>query len=1117
MRAHLTLILLCFLAFSNVGRASHIMGGEITWNCLGSGQYEFDLVLYRDCNGLDIVDPFLDLEVWGHPTITSIQCDLVGSIDLSPNCTQVNPAYPELDCGVGTGGGNGPGAVQKYTYRSAPVTLTGTPPAGGWAFTYDSFSRNWGLSNIDLPMNYGITLSAYMFALPNGASANPCSDSSPQFAQDPYMLVCNGTNVSYDANAFDPDNDSLAFSWGIPLDHFPSGSFDPPTNPAPVPFVAGYAYDNPTPDTNFDPGNIPASMDPQTGNITFLSNNNGNYGIVQKIDSYRDGQLISTIHREFQMIIIDCINYNNNPPVITPVFDGGTSFDTTIFAGDLINFDIIIEDLELLQDGTPQTVTLNPTGNYFGTNLIDPMNGCDYTPCATLDQAPIISGVQGVTAVFNWQTSCDHLLDANGVQQASQTYTFVLNAEDDYCTVPGRTYETIRITLLNQAVVQPVDLHCVDVLPNGDVTLSWTQTTDPGTSFVEYQVWSIQDGYIASVPGITTETFTVVGANCDVASKDYFIQTRFGCGGNNLSPSDTLSSIFLDINDLGDGRLHLTWNSMANPQNAGDANMEEVWREYPAGTWTMRGTVPFGTNEFVDTVDVCSDFLTYEIRIPNAAGCTSTSNDPGGLYQDIINPYIPVMYWVTVDTVTGNVTMCWEQNAALDTYGYEIYGLVNGFWIPIDTVWGIGTTCYTTSIHNADIHPESYRITAFDSCYTTAVPPTFQTSALSTAHTTVHGLTQYDICAKDITLNWTAYNGWTDGVDHYDVIVSIGGSPFDVIATVDGNTFQYNHTNQNYDLNYCYYIRAVGVNDSISYSNRFCQFTDRPSEANWHYLASASYNLGNEVEVLTYTDGAASVNSYEVEVMGPFDSVFDLAEILQPTGSNWIQYNDFNVQPDAGSYAYKVSIIDSCGNVGFVSNVARTVFLEVETDHTAMQNVLSWTSYVGFDGSILQYNIYRGEDGIFPATPIATTIPGVRSYVDDVSDQMDSEGQFCYRVEAVEETNSYGFEETAFSNTVCATIEPLVYIPNAFIINGENPVFKPVISLYEFDSYQLDIFDRWGRVIFTTDNADAGWNGTGVGNGLVSEGVYVYMLTFEDRDAKEYVYRGTVTMLIDRP
>lgn len=1091
------------------------MGGEITWVCLGSGSYQFDLVLYRDCNGVDIVDPFLNIEVWGHPTVTSIQCDLVNSLDLSPQCTQVAGGPIELDCGVGTQGGNGAGAVQKFTYRSAPTVLNGTPPSEGWAFTYDSFSRNWSLTNIFEPFNYGMTLSAYMFPVP-GNSANPCADSSPQFAQDPYMLLCAGTDFQYNANVYDPDNDSMTYEWGIPLDHFTAGSFNPPTNPIPVPFTTGFSNTNPTPDASFDPGNIPAQMDPVTGNITFLSNTVGNFGMVQKINSYRNGVLVSTINREIQMIVIDCPGYNNTAPTITPPFNLNTSFYEEFWAGELINFDIIISDLELLQDGTPQTVILTPTGNYFGTNLTDPNSGCDYTPCATLDQPPIIQGVQGLTTQFNWQTTCDHLLDANGVQQSYQIYEFVLNAQDDYCSVPGRTYETIRIKIKNEPIIDPVDLHCVDVLPNGDVTLTWEPTTDPGSSFIEYQIWSVQDGLLGTEPNINNGTFTVVGANANASSKDYFIQTRFGCGGNNLSPSDTLSSIHLNVNDLGDGRVHLTWNSLANPMNGGDSSTEEIWREYPVGNWTLRGTVPYGTNELVDTIDVCNDLLTYEIRVTNAYGCTSTSNDSSRVLSDIINPYIPDMYWVSIDTTTGNVDIQWDLNAAPDTYGYVIYGLINGFWIPIDTTWGIASTSFSYANTNSANESECFRVTAFDSCYTAASPPTYQTSALSDPHCTIFLTDVYNICDRSVQLSWTPYEGWTEGIQEYQIIASAGGSNFDIVASVDGSTLSYLHENLTYDKDYCYYIRAISNNGTISYSNRDCRFVERPSQAAYHYLATASHTLGNEIEVLTYTDGGASVNSYEIQKKGPRDGYFDVADIITPTGLDWVSYLDGDISPELGPYEYQVNLIDSCGNVGNESNFVRTVFLEVDVDQASMLSVLSWTAYEGFDGPITQYNIYRGEDGIFSSTPIATTIPGVRSYVDDVSMFMDSEGQFCYRVEAVEGTNSYGFSQTAFSNTACATLDPLVYIPNAFMINGENPIFLPIISLYEFDSYELNIYNRWGEVIFTTDDRYLGWNGRDQFGDLKSEGVYVYVVSFEDRDSKQYTFRGSVTMLINK-
>lgn len=1097
--------------------ASHIMGGEITWTCLGGGSYQFNLVLYRDCNGLDIVDPALNIEVWGHPTVSTITCNLLSTTDLSPACTQVAGGPAELDCGVGTSGGNGPGAVQKFNYQSAPVFLSGVPPSTGWAFTYDSFSRNWGLTNMVDPFSYGITLSAIMYAV-DGTNANPCTDSSPQFAQDPYMLMCAGTDFQYNPSAYDPDNDSLVYSWGIPLDQLVSGSFNPPVNPAPVPFVAGYSNTNPTPDASFAPGNIPAVMDTESGVISFLSNTIGNFGLVQKIDSYRNGELISTVNREIQMIVIPCPSYNNTPPVITPPFMAGTSFAAEFFAGDLVNFNIVISDPEVLQDGTAQNVILNPSGNYFGTNFTDPNSGCDYTPCATLSTAPIIQGIQGLTTNFNWQTSCDHLLDANGIQQAEVTYYFVLNAQDDYCSVPGRTFETVAITIKNKEMLPPADLQCVDVLANGDVDLTWQPTTDiSGTSFIEYEIWSLEDGFITAIPAIATATYTVTGANADLGAKHYYVLTEFGCNGNNTVSSDTLSTIYLNLIDLADGRVSLSWNDTHNPANGGDDLVYEIYREYPAGTWTLRGTSPYGaTNFFIDTVDICSAFQSYEIRVQNAAGCVSTSNSPGMVLQDIINPIIPILDWVSVDTTTGYVDISWNVNASDDTYGYIIYALISGFWEPIDTVYGINNTTYTYLLTNSANQAETFRIAAFDSCLTSTFPQTYQTSALSLPHTTVYLQNTFDPCERMIDLTWSPYMGWPEGVKRYEVIVSIAGSPYEVIASLGSSATSYVHNDLVYDANYCYYIRAVSNYDSISYSNGNCRFTQSPSQAAFHYLATASYNLADEVELVCYTDGSASVQSYEVEVKGPLDTDFSLLTTLSPNGTDFIYYNDASVLPDHGAYQYRINLIDSCGHVGYVTNVARTVFLEVQTDHVAMLNTLNWSAYSGFDGTIVEYRIYRGINGVFDATPLAVTLPGVRSYEDDVSAYLNSQGQFCYRVEAIESLNSYNLSETAFSNTACVTIDPIVYIPNAFIINGENPVFMPVISLYDFDSYLLTIYDRWGGVIFQTRDRNEGWNGEADFGDLKPEGTYVYHLVFYDREGKEYNYRGFVTMLIDK-
>lgn len=1111
MKLRFVLIFVLTVLFGKSNFAAHLMGGEITWKALGGDDYQFILVIYRDCNGLDIIDPSLDIRVWDHPSVSSITCDFVASFDLSPNCTAVVGGPAEIDCGVGTGGGTGPGAVQKFIYQSGAITLAGTPPAGGWAFTYDSFSRNWDVTNIDEPYAYGFTLSSIMYDVPDD-----CLDSSPEFAQDPYMLLCEGSDFQFDSNAFDEDNDSLVFSWGVPLDHFPAGDFNPPSNPAPVPFVSGFAFDNPTPDASFDPGNIPASMDPNSGQIAFTSNTPGNFGFVQKIDCYRDGILIATINRESQLIIIPCVGYDNNPPVITPPFAGGTSFEAEFFAGDLINFDIVVSDVEFLQDGTPQTVTLIPTGNYFGTGLIDDASGCDYLPCATLADPPVIEGVHGLTTNFNWQTSCDHLLDACGVQQDEQVYTFVLNAKDDYCSVPGRTYETVRITLKNREPVTAADMNCVDVLDDGSVVLSWTPSDDPTGSFDEYEIWSVEDGLLATIPTIATDTYTAVGAGADLDSKHYFVATKFGCGGGSVAYSDTLESIHVELTDLLDGRISLQWNDTHTPINNGESTTQQIYREYPAGTWTLRGEVPYGTGLFIDTIDICEAYLSYEIRVDNDAGCTSTSNTVGADLEDLINPYIPVLDWVTVNPISEYVDISWNVNYAEDTYGYIVYVFDGVYWIAVDTVWGRENTTYTYVPTGSADAPEGYRIAAFDSCFAAGIdPPVYQTSAYSDAHWTIHLSETYDLCSQSIQLEWTPYEGWIDDIAKYEVLVSIGGSPYEVIGTITSANLKYNHTNVLYDVNYCYYVRAVTVNDTISLSNRVCRVAERPSQPAFHYLATASHKLSDEIEVVCYTDETAAVDRYEIEVKGPYDTDFEYVGEVGPVTGSFFSFYDDNVFPERGEYQYRINLIDTCGRVGTVSNIGKTSFLQVSTDHVRMLNTLSWSAYSGFDGNIIRYDIYRGENGVFGASPIASTLPGVRSYVDDVSAFYESQGQFCYRIEAVEEVNSYGFAETSFSNTVCATIEPLVYIPNAFMINGENPIFLPVVSLYDFDSYNLTIFDRWGGQIFNTTDRYEGWNGENETWGdYHQEGVYVYHLTFSDREGNEYVYQGTVTLLI---
>ena len=1076
-------------------RASHVMGGEITWECQG-GSYVFQLVFYRDCNGAEINTISETIRVWNHPTVNSILVNFVDRIDISPTCSPVSGSPAPLDCGTGNSGGNGVGAIEKVIYRSLPISLSGNPGASGWIFTYENFSRSNSLTNISNPSTYGITLAAKMYAIPGNTGG--CLDKSPQFLQEPYFVSCAGTPYVYNMNAVDPDLDSLAIDFGVPYNNFPTGIYDPPNNPIPVPFELGFSYSSPTPGTSVNPLNIPAQIDASSGELTLTSYTTGNYAVKASVRSFRNGILISEVEREMQLVILPCSSANSNPVINAPF--AGSSFETTVNAGSLVNFEISSTDIELLQDGSPQTNWLTASGPLFGTGFIA-STGCAIQPCATLSSAPMISGTQGVNTDFNWQTSCDHLVDANGNALDLIPYHFVFRVQDDFCQVPKVSYATVTINVVNPGVIQAPQIDCIQSDISGNVTINWNPVPDPSGTFQEYQIHSVQSGLIASIPTIGTSSYTIPSVTSE---NDYFIAVSSGCNGNTLRYSDTVSNIFLLVNNPSNGTAVLQWNDPTDPALPSMNPFYHIYREYPVGTWTLIDSVPYGLNFYRDTIDICSVFLRYQIVLPNQP-CDFISNAPGDDFEDMLTPDIPVISFVSVDTLTGNVILNWNENSQPDTYGYVIYTFdENGFIYELDTVWGIGSTSF---IHATDPNngPLTYSVAAFDSCYTPAIPATFQTSAKADIHSTIFLTSELDICNYEVTHSWTSYVGWN--VQTYEIWGRIIGEPWTLMGSTTANQLTVNVEGLE---DYCFFVKAISGVDTISFSNLSCLTVIAPMTPSYHYLQVATVE-DNAVRLQHLVDASSGIQGVLFEKMDT-DGIFQpLIEL--PAGTGQITHIDSDVDVISESYTYRVRVVDSCGRPGMPSNIGRTILLHLLKDDVRLLNYLNWNGYQDFNGSILGYTVYRGIDGVFGTTPIATVAADQLSYTDDLN-EVTFTGKVCYYVEAIEGSNLYNAPQISRSNEICEVFEPLVYVPNAFTPEGLNPCFKPILSNFNPSEYNFIIYDRWAQEIFSTNSPDEGWYGfIRDTDKLAQTGMYVYLLKLSDGDGNEIVKRGHVTLL----
>ena len=110
---------------------------------------------------------------------------------------------------------------------------------------------------------------------------------------------------------------------------------------------------------------------------------------------------------------------------------------------------------------------------------------------------------------------------------------------------------------------------------------------------------------------------------------------------------------------------------------------------------------------------------------------------------------------------------------------------------------------------------------------------------------------------------------------------------------------------------------------------------------------------------------------------------------------------------------------------------------------------------------------------------------------------------------------------TRMSDTVCFDIyDCLDYrFPNVFTPNGDgvNDSFTPFMPYHGVEQVDMQIFDRWGRLVFETDDPKIDWKGTNKEwQGICSDGVYYYncdVYVHTLAGVVSYALHGSVTLV----
>lgn len=292
-------------------QARHIIGGEVTYECVGIDTirnevtFRFICTVYRDCfgGGADF-DPTFNFGIyyntnngWRLYDVQSVnvsEIELIAVDDSNP-CVIIPPDV----------------CVEKgvYTFeRRLPLRNS------NYMVAFQRCCRNNTITNIFDPGDQG---AAYTVEIT--PQAQMACNSSPTFNSFPPIVICADQDLDYDHSAIDPEGDDLVYEFCTPLtaggqlgtagQPCPPGSCDcviPDPSDCLPPFdevvfkVPVYTSTRPI------PGDPVITIDQVTGRITGTPNEQGQFVVGVCVREFRNGVLMTTFRREFQFNVTLC-------------------------------------------------------------------------------------------------------------------------------------------------------------------------------------------------------------------------------------------------------------------------------------------------------------------------------------------------------------------------------------------------------------------------------------------------------------------------------------------------------------------------------------------------------------------------------------------------------------------------------------------------------------------------------------------------------------------------------------------------------------------------------------------------------------------------------------------
>lgn len=1113
-----------FIGQPNTSIASHTMGADLTYQCLGGDQYQITLSFYRDCSG---ISPDNKATI----KINSASCNISTSIDLQKNSgtgQEITPICPtaKTTCNGGTYTG-----IEEYVYTG---TYTLPKQCDDWIFSFEECCRNSAITTISSPSNQELYVEAHLDNL------NVTGNSSPTFSNKPVPFVCIGELFCFNHGATDVDGDSLVYSLA-----------DPMTGPnSIVNYLAGYSASNPlksNPVLTFDATNGNFCVTPTQLEVTVMA------VLVQE---YRNGVLIGTVTRDIQITDVNC---NNENPSVDGI-NGSGNFDTTICVGTNYCFTTNSYDANAGQNvsmswnsgiknatfnttngslpvgtfcWTPKSKDVSTVPHCFTVEVKD--DNCPYNGIQTYSFCITVTGLS-VDAGTDQSISCTNTTTLSGTASGgSGNYTYLWSTGDSIQTTvagQGTHYltvddgagcignDSVNVNYFDAPVANlsfatgcsnPINFTDATTISGGPTIISWQWDFGDGNTSTQQNPsnnYAQQGTYVVSL--IATSSL-----GCpDTITKYISINAIPIANFSSTTICEGQTTNFTDLSSISNGSI-ASW--LWDFGDGNSDNTQNPSHQYAsAGTYTASLSITTDSNctgQISYPVEVSStpvaSFTTNDICLNTAAVLTNTSTITFGS--------IAIYNWDMGDGTTYiNSTNVTHQYASANNYTVSLTATSTG-----------GCAATMTQILNVYAIP-SASFSANNVCLGLAVP-------FSDLSTTNGSITNWE---------WNFNNGITSSEQNPNPVFTTPGQINASLVITDNNGCTDTATN------------AVNVYPMplVSYSVQDICLKEPASFIDLSSIASGSivswqwdFNDGNTSTLTNPTHNYAIEGTYSTQLVvisdnGCLDSLEQIITVNPDPALVMILFSGPICEDSPGNFDNQSTI--STGNIvsynwdfgdGLYSS-------DVAPSHTYTSPGTYFVSLVGTSDkncsdtltSAFPITVNPKPISAFEYNPHETSIlsPLISFYDQSSTDAYqfwwdfgDGTSSSAYQSpnHAYADTGTYSVELLVVNNYGCedsvtyeVKINPdgILYIPNTFSPNNNDINDDFIAKGFGILDYEMFIYDRWGNPIYSCNDISKAWDGTIQNTSKPApEDVYVYKIKVRVQPDKKHTYIGRVTLL----